>query len=540
MATYSVRKDGSGTHTTIQNAMFQAVSGDIIEVGPGVFEENVDFYKSGITLKGAGKAQSEIRGIQDVNVTKTASWAIGATTLSFPGGTSGFMVGRFLSSAAGGLAANTRITSVSPTSITLSAATTVAKTNQPVFMPLIPSTIVVRGANHTIQDLKITAPQALESRCLADNAAIFFRTAGNGEAPASGYILQDCIIEARGESAIMTDASSFVGGGIIRRNTVQGQTFVGASSAQVPNFGTMSKSGTVLSARTIRFSEISGITAPHAGNVQGSEITPGLRVASISGDSVSGYVVTVTANIPDAVNTVKAFSFGNVQFNFPNVARQLVVIQSVNMATQFLSNTVKGMTGTGISYNSAATIDTANAVITSNIFKGSFKYGYPLRARGAGASVNSNVNYSLPGNENVGYLIGPTGAQVNGYNIGTNTTVVMGLTSAVQASAGQPVAAQMDKEQLKQLSKVSESAEFSSESNWYLVSIIYKKVGSSQRLVSGFKNFSEIRSLKLKSGMASSDQFQLHKIILSKADKSMLVLKRDEIDDASFLDFVLK
>jgi hypothetical protein len=198
------------------------------------------------------------------------------------------------------------------------------------------------------------------------------------------------------------------------------------------------------------------------------------------------------------------------------------------------------MTGTGISYNTAATIDTANAVITSNIFKGSFKYGYPLRARGAGASVNNNVNYSLPGNENVGYLIGPTGAQVNGYNIGTNTTVVTGLTSAVQASAGQPVSAQMDKEQLKQLSKVSASAEFSSESNWYLVSIIYKKVGSSQRLVSGFKNFSEIRSLKLKSGMASADQFQLHKIILSKADKSMLVLKREDIDDASFLDFVLK
>jgi hypothetical protein len=534
MATYSVRKDGSGTHTTIQLAMFQAVSGDIIEVGPGVFEENVDFYKSGITLKGAGKSQTEIKGIQDVNVTKSATWAIGATTLSIPGGTSGLMVGRFLASVTG-FATNARITSVSPTSITISAATTAARTNQDVLMPLIPSTIIVRGANHTIQDLKITAPQALATRCLADNAAIFFRTAGNGEAPATGYILQDCIIEARGESAIMTDSSSFVGGGIIRRNTVQGQTFVGASSAQVPNFGTMSKSGTVLSARTIRFSDMSGITAPHAGNSQGSEITPGLRVASISGD-----VVTVTANIPDAVNTVRAFSFGNVQFNFPNVARQLVVIQGSNMATQFLSNTVKGMSGTGISYNTAATIDAANATITSNIFKGSFKYGYPLRARGAGASVNNNVNYSLPGNENVGYLIGPTGSQVNGYNIGTNTTVVTGLTSAVQASAGQPVSAQMDKEQLKQLSKVSASAEFSSESNWYLVSIIYKKVGSSQRLVSGFKNFSEIRSLKLKSGMASADQFQLHKIILSKADKSMLVLKREDIDDASFLDFVLK
>jgi hypothetical protein len=363
MAIINVKKDGSGQATTIQQGMMLAQSGDTVQVEAGLFEENVDFYKSGITLQGAGKDQTEIRGVLESNVSKSCTFTAGSTTLNIASGTSGLMLGRFLSGV--GLPTNARIVSISPTSVVISAATTSAKTNQNVIMPAIPSAVVVRGANHKVKDLKITAPQALESRCLADNAAIFFRNTGNGEVPASGYILEDCVIEARGETAIMTDAAAGVGNGIIRNNVIQGQTFVGSSAAQVPSFGTMTKTGTVLSARTIQFSDLSGITAPHAGNSQGSEITPGLRVASISGN-----VVTVTANIPDAVGTSRSFSFGNVQFNFPNVARQLVVLQGNNSASQFLNNLVKGKTGSGISYNTAVTVDMANAVITGNTMNG--------------------------------------------------------------------------------------------------------------------------------------------------------------------------
>jgi hypothetical protein len=532
MAIFNVRKDGSGTHTTIQSAFIQAVSGDTIEVGPGVFDENVDFYKSGITLQGAGKDLTEIRGVLESNVTKSCTFTSGSTTLNIAEGTSGLMVGRFLSGL--GLPTNARIVSISSTSVVISSATTSAKTNQSVVMTAIPSAIVVRGANHKVKDLKITAPQALESRCLADNAAIFFRTAGNGEVPASGYTLEDCIIEARGESAIMTDASNFVGGGIIRRNTIQGQTFVGASAAQVPAFGTMTKSGTVLSARTIRFSELSGITAPHAGNPQGSEITPGLRVASISGN-----VVTVTVNIPDAVGTTRSFSFGNVQFNFPNVPRQLVVLQGVNTTGQFLNNLVKGKTGSGITYNTAVTADMANAVITGNTMNGEFKYGYALRARGAGATVSNNVNYSIPGNENAGYLIGPTGAQSSGYNIGTNTSIVKGLIGSSQAAGDSFVTFEMNKDLVKQNSKVSSDPVYSQESNWKLVNFVFKHTTSSRRLVSSFKSFGSSKKTKLKANMKAGDNFELHKIIISKSDKSFLVLKRSEISGASSFDFSL-
>lgn len=537
MATYYVRKNGSGTHTTIQSAFLSANTGDTIDVGPGIFEENVDFYKSGITLQGAGKNETEVKGVLEANVSKTCTFASGSTTISVPAGTEGFIVGRHVQGT--GFANGTRIVSVSANSFTISAATTSARTNQSIVMPAVPSAVVVRGSNHIIKGMKITGVQALNSRTIADNAAIFFRTANTaaGSTAASGYILEDCIIEAKGESAIMTDAAAGVGNGIIRNNVVQGKTFVGSEAAQVPAFSTMSKTGTVLSRRTIQFSEVSGITGPHAGNSQGSEITPGLRVAS-----VNGLVVTTTADIPVSYVTGQSynFSFANVQFNFPNVARQLVVVQGVNAATQFLNNIINGVTGSGISYNTAVTVDTANAVITGNTIDGEFKYGYALRARGAGATVQNNLNRAPGARANAGFLIGPTGAQTIGLNIGTNTTKSTLMVNPLQESAGSPVKNTIEKADLKTFSKVATDPVFSDEANWNLVVCVYKHKDSSKRLVSAFRDFSAEKQMKLKGNMASGEEYQLHKIIITKNDRSMLVLKRSEISDASSYDFILK
>jgi hypothetical protein len=532
MSIFYVRKNGSGTHTTIQSAFIQAVNGDTIDVEAGLFEENVDFYKSGITLKGAGKNLTEVRGVSDTNVTKSCTFTSGSTTLTIASGTSGWLVGRNIQGT--GLAAGTRIVSISATSVTISVATTAAKTNQNVIMVAVPSTVVVRGANHTIKDLKITGVQALESRCLADNAAIFFRNTGNGEVPASNYILEDCIIEARGESAIMTDATAAIGNGIIRRNTIQGKTFVGSSAAQVPAFGTMTKIGTVLSNRTIQFSDLSGITAPHAGNSQGSEITPGLRIVSISGN-----VVTVSANITDAIGTSRSFSFANVQFNYPNVPRQLVVVQGVNTATQFLNNTVNGVTGSGITYNTAVTIDAANATVTGNTLNGEFKYGYALRTRGAGATVSNNTNYSFPSNPNQGFLIGPTGSQVSGMSVGSNASILASLIEFSQTSGNSSVSFEMNKDQVKTISKVASDAFYSNESNWHMVSFVYKNGSNNKRLTPSFKSFEDTKVSKLRYGMMSGDVMQLHKIIISKSNRQHLVIKRSEIDGASSFDFTL-
>jgi len=172
MSTFYVKKDGSGTHQTIQSAFLSAVSGDTIEVGAGVWEENVDFYKDGITLKGMGKTQTEVRGVLESNVAKSATFTSGSFTINIPAGTSGLIVGRLVTGT--GLSTNSRIVSISETSVTLSVATASARTNQSITMLAVPSTIVVRGSNHVIKDMKITGVQALSSRTLSDNAAIFF------------------------------------------------------------------------------------------------------------------------------------------------------------------------------------------------------------------------------------------------------------------------------------------------------------------------------------------------------------------------------
>jgi hypothetical protein len=583
MATIYVKKDGSGNSTTIQGAFPLASSGDIILVEAGLFEENVDFYKSGITLQGAGKNLTEIRGVLESNSTKACTFTSGSTTLNVPSGTSGWLVGRYIQGT--GLAAASRIVAISASSVTISIPTTSARTNQNIVMTAVPSTVVVRGLNHVVKDLKITAVQALESRCLADNGAIFFRNAGNGESAASGYVLEDSIVEARGESAIMTDATAAIGNGIIRRNTILGQTFVGASAAQVPAFGTMTKTGTVLSTRTVQFDDLSGITAPHAGNTQGSEITPGLRVASISGN-----VVTVTANIPDPVGTVRSFSFANVQFNYPNVARQMIVIQGANLATQFLDNEVTGTTGSGISFNTVATVDPIGSTITGNFFDTVSDLGFSIRARGLNSVVQNNVSigtttgyYILPNHAvNVSILSGtmvfnssrywlciqdhtssatnaPTGAsgplywseitleQVNASGvygagiqvIGSNTNELAALVELLQENAGDPIQLSYDSGMLKAIPSVSGSATFSNEANWYLVGFIFKHTASSKRLYVGIKNQLTSKAMLLRSGL-SSESYELDKVILSTSDRTLLAVQRNEIEDVENYDITLK
>jgi hypothetical protein len=346
----------------------------------------------------------------------------------------------------------------------------------------------------------------------------------------------------------------------------------------------MTKTGTVLSARTIEFSDLSGITAPHAGNTQGSEITPGLRVASISGN-----VVTVTANIPDAVGTSRSFSFANVQFNYPNVPRQLIVIQGVNSATQFINNTVTGSTGSGICFNTVATIDPIGATVTGNSFNTVSDLGFVVRARGLNSVVQNNVStgtstgyYILPNfAANVAVTVGtmvlssgrffictqahtssasfaPTVAggapywsevtleQVNASGVygtglmivGTNTSVVEYLISKSQANAGDLVEISFSKSMLKQISSVANDPAFSNEENWNLVGIVYKK--ESKRMTSAFKGeFDGTNQMKLKSGL-SGEVFQLHKFIISKADRTLKVVKRSEITNASSFDITLK
>ena len=81
---------------------------------------------------------------------------------------------------------------------------------------------------------------------------------------------------------------------------------------------------------------------------------------------------------------------------------------------------------------------------------------------------------------------------------------------------------------------------FSNEANWALVVCVYKHKDSSKRLVSAFKDVSAPRQMQLRPNMQAGEEYQLHKMIITKADRSMLVLKRSEIQNASSYDFTLK
>lgn len=255
-------------------------------------------------------------------------------------------------------------------------------------------------------------------------------------------------------------------------------------------------------------------------------------------------------NIHDCKFSGKTFVGSNPasgnQFSVFNVPRQLITVQSVNTGVnKFMNNEVMGITGgldvNGVpSFNTAVTFDPANSIVSGNLINGTHGYGYALRVRGAGSVVENNTNYSLTGNANAGFLIGPTGSQLIGLNVGSNISVEALLVSNSQSAAGQPVVVSVEKNQLKTIPKVIASSEFSDDSSWELVSCIFKKVGSSARLVSASRNLAVSKNMKLKSGMVSGDQFQLHKIIISKANRTLLVMKRSDIEDAESYDFVLK
>ena len=98
----------------------------------------------------------------------------------------------------------------------------------------------------------------------------------------------------------------------------------------------------------------------------------------------------------------------------------------------------------------------------------------------------------------------------------------------------------MSKSMVKSIPKVASSGVFSNEANWKLVSYIFKKTTNAQRIVSAFRDFDAEKSVKLKSGMVEGDEFELHKIIISTSDRTLMVIKRDEISGADSFDFVLQ
>lgn len=522
MATIYVKKDGSGNALTIQEGIQLAQVGDVVEIEAGTFDENVDLWK-GVTLKGSGLSQTVITGQLRTAITARAfvfvsgNAVLNLTQAAINSGftTQDYEVGRIVT--ASGIPANTRIVSKTNTSITLSAPVTASNTNRNVNMALQnDASMRVRGSSGVIRDIKVIGFDG--SNPGVEFSAIYFRNTGLGSNAANDWEVFNCEFEANGEYALLTDYATGVGNLNIHDCVFSGKTFVGSN--------------------------------PATGN----------------------------------------------QFSVPNVPRQLIAIQAVNSGNiRFENNTVTGTTGgltvDGIeSYNTAITIDAISSVISGNNINTVSGYGFGLRARGLNSIVEDNINmgtsagyYVLP-NHSTGVLISvgtmlsnsskywictqehyssatnaPTGVEGSLYwseitleqvnsseqfgvglsEIGSNSSSVQVLVTSNQEEFGSPVKFTMSKSLVKSISKVSSDPTFSNEANWELVSFIFKKSESAKRLVSSFRDFDAEKTVKLKSGMEAGDLFELHKIIISKSDRTLLVIKRNEVSNASSYDFML-
>lgn len=588
MATIYVKKDGSGNSTTIQGAIPLASSGDIILVEAGTFEENIDLYKDGITIEGAGKTQTIIVGQQQANFVKAGcTWTLGSTTINVAD-TSGLKAGHIVSAA--GLATNTRIVSVSPTSFTISAPATLAKTNVSVTMGFIDSAVRWRGNGNSLKKVKVQAIQALATRAAVDNGAIYFRVAGLGAVAAANYTIDDCEIEARGEFAIVGDNTG-PGGGSVTNCLIYGQTFVGEQPAQVHAFSSLPLTCNILSTTTIELPSSEYLVDVKVGSP--ILAVTGFIPSSTTVSAISGNVLTLNKTLLSNVGTSQVVTFTNIQFNIPNVARQLVVFQPNNTSpVTFTGNTINGVTGGGISYNQAVTCDVPGSTILNNTFNGEFgAFSYCLRVRGINSTISGNLNlgspnsgfYVLP-NHAVGFLItagtmifnsskywvcilehtssatnAPTGIdgalhwseitieQVNAsgtygvglQTIGSNTNELAALVEFIQENAGDPIQLSYDAAMLKTIPSISGDPTFSNEANWYLVGYIFKHTASSKRLYVGIKNQLTSKLMKVRQGL-SGEIYELDKVILSTSDRTLLAVQRSEIEDVSNYDITLK
>lgn len=553
MATFNVRKDGSGTHTTITAAYMAASPGDTINIGEGTFTEAIEVYKNNLTFVGAGKDKTIIQGNYSFSPQQVTgcSWTSGNNFFTYTQvANPTFIVGMSIGET--GLAVN------SPGGAQISQIDLVNKKiyiNKNFTNSLSAKvmkhwgrtgTIELRASGFTMSGIKvIDAPassSAVEIAAMWIGSSVSTNTLASKftGTSSSGFYISDCEFVADGDYAMGSDSNTAIGNGTVTNCVFSGKSFPGvnAVSGGVRNGVFFQNSHQNITFTNNKVDMICAGVAVDGVTVYGNQAV----TIDAYGSVVSNNVIRVRGINPNgtyrSANGLALRMRGGSSTASNNKNKELQGLTSYGFLIV--------PTHANFSTSAQATNKTISAgqIVWKNVSGDKFYKCKLTHVTGTTAAflpeTAGSLYWDLIPTANVAAELAAAGYGYYQKAVGTNTTIDMGVSSAVQPSSGQALASRMDKDQIKQLPKVSSSSEFSSESNWHLVSVVYKKVGSSQRLVSGFKNFSDIKSLKLRSGMASSDQFELHRIILSKADKTMLVLKREDITDASDMDFVLK
>jgi len=619
MSTFYVKKDGSGTHTQIQSAIYDAVTGDSINLGVGTWNENIDFMGKTLTIEGSGRDLTILQG-KLANDTVVCSWYAGEDVLNTTS-TAALIRGKSVSAA--NITAGSKVHQIlSATQFKLSLATattgnysktavSVVSGSSSIVLPNVTSVVVGHKVQGTGVNALVTAIDATTKTITLNspitqsgsNVVLNFKVARSnitvtqttnvGSVPAtiaftqnsngmvirnltaigfdgnvgqegaalgfanstgSGYLnflIENCRFTANGDSAVMSGGTTLSNNGTIQNCIFDGKTFVGGEPADVPAFSLFNIPAVIKSigaSSTIELDNTRGVMV-------GSTMTSSSWTGTGSVTALNGKIATLNKLVTGSVGDSIVVTVTNVAYSFPNVARNFVYIGTNTTPPNnnfsnltFKNNLIKGQSGAVISatgnksvFNSAVTIESFGGLVENNEIDGIFGAGEPntifanfaIRCRQSGIVVRNNVNKVSGGRGNSGFYI-PYGTSEN------NITIDKALISPNQPVAGQSVLVEMSKDLVKSLPKVAADSQFSNELNWDLVTFVFKKQGSSKRLVSSFHNFEAQKAMKLRPGMMTGDVFELHKIIIAKADKTLFVVKRNEIDNPSSYDFTLK
>lgn len=556
MAIFNVRKNGSGTHTDITSAYMAASSGDTIDIGEGTFTESIEVFKQNLSFTGAGKDQTIIQGnyvLGSLAQANGCSWTSGDnffvyTTLSTGTVYVPFAVGMSIGDSSatlgtpGGFPSGSQVTAVDTVNkkvfinknFTATQTGKIAKhwTNQ--------AALEVRASGFTMSNLKVIdvagSTPASSTECsalyLGANSTIFGLSKYSGS-HASGFNISNCEFVADGDSAILSEANVGVGNGIVDSCIISGKTFSGQYS---PGTGNLVKQAVAFQNANLPVTFTNNKLDVICGGMTNAA-TPAYGGNQIATIDAYGSVVSGNSFKGKAVDPSGSY------FNMTGLA-----LRMRHGGATVSSNVIKGLSGlvTGgylilPSYSNLAgkTIPVGEVITVSNrYFKCIVEHLYATDKHPVtGTSPVAHWN-ELTGD--IAALLIANGKANYQANSGTNITITKGLVASAQASSGQKIVSEMSKELVSALSSVSSDADFSSISSWSIVSYVFKHSESSKRLVSSFKSFDGFKSTALKSGMASGQKFELHKIIVKNASGVLKVVKRAEIEDASSFDITLK
>jgi hypothetical protein len=409
-----------------------------------------------------------------------------------------------------------------------------------------PASVMVTGSSNGLV-IKNIWLKGFENSSTGQEAAALFFTAGTSPGH-TNFLIDNCRITADGDCAVLCGSNPYLDGGVFQNCLIDGKTFTGSEPAEVPSFSSYSANAVVksigASSSVFTFSDMRGV-------IVGRGFTSPAFSGSATITAISGNDVTINKVSTSSVDSTVSCAFTLTAYQVPNVARNLFYIgQNTSPCNTknitFKNNVVNGQTGAVISatgskamFNSAVTIESVGGLVENNIIDGNFGAGvnpllsnFAIRCRQSGIVVQNNTNKTSGGRDNSGFLV-QLGTSTN------NITLSLLMVQNTQPVSGQTLSFQMDKEQVKTISKVASDAFYSDPSNWHMVSFVYKNGSNNKRLTPSFKSFEDTKVSKLRYGMMSGDVMQLHKIIISKSNRQHLVIKRSEIDGASAFDFTL-